>query len=68
MGLRIGYGMVSRGEVGFIIAGIALASNIFTQAIYSEIVFIIMITTLISPILLRRSYAKSKEAEDSVAK
>ncbi len=68
MGLRIGYGMVSRGEVGFIIAGIALASKIFTQAIYSEIVFIIMITTLISPMLLRRSFAKSKQTEDSVTK
>lgn len=66
-GLRIGYGMVSRGEVGFIIAGIALATGIFTQAIYSELVFIIIVTTLISPILLRYSFAKSKEKEDSVS-
>lgn len=66
-GLKIGYGMVSRGEVGFIIAGIALSRGIFTQAVYSEIVLIIMITTLLSPILLRRAYSKSAPEEEDKA-
>ncbi|MFQ5970256.1 MAG: cation:proton antiporter [Nitrososphaerales archaeon] len=60
-GFKVGYGMVSRGEVGFIIAGIGLASGIFAQGVYSALVLVIMVTTIISPILLRHAYSKSKE-------
>lgn len=56
-GSRVGYGMISRGEVGFIVIGIALTSQVISQSVYSELLLTLIITTLISPILLRRAYA-----------
>ncbi len=58
-GLRIGLGMVSRGEVGFIVAGIGLTSQVLTQDSYAVLLTVIMVTTIIPPFLLRRSYMKS---------
>jgi Kef-type K+ transport system membrane component KefB len=55
-GYRVGLGMISRGEVGFIIAGLALANNIFDQGTYSAVLLAVMITTIVSPIWLRRAY------------
>ena len=57
-GIRIGYGMVGRGEIAFIIAGIGLASGIFNIQIYSTVVIVVLATTFIAPTLLRYSYRK----------
>jgi Kef-type K+ transport system membrane component KefB len=59
-GLLVGLGMVSRGEVGLIVAGVAIASGIILQSTYSAIVGMVMITTVITSILLKRSYDKTK--------
>ena len=55
-GFRIGYGMVARGEVAFIVAGIGLTMNILSEELYSTIVFVILATIFITPILLRNSF------------
>jgi Kef-type K+ transport system membrane component KefB len=55
-GLRIGYGMVARGEVAFIVAGIGLAFEILSDEIYSTIIFVILATIFIAPILLRNAF------------
>ncbi|GKS67433.1 potassium transporter [Nitrosarchaeum sp.] len=55
-GFRIGFGMVARGEVAFVVAGIGLAFEIFSDEIYSTIVFVILATIFIAPILLRNSF------------
>ncbi len=55
-GLIIGYGMIARGEVAFIIAGIGLAFEILSDEIYSTIIFVILTTILIAPILLRNTF------------
>ena len=57
-GFRIGYGMVARGEVAFIVAGISLGFGVLSDEIYSTIVLVILATILISPILLRNSFKK----------
>ena len=54
-GLRVGYGMIGRGEVAFITIGVGLSAGIFDDVIYSTIV---LATIFISPILLRNSYGK----------
>lgn len=55
----IGWGMVPRGEVGLIFASIGLSLGVVTNDIYSIIVIMVILTTLITPIiltwLLRRS-------------
>jgi fructose-specific phosphotransferase system IIA component len=50
--LRIGAGMVPRGEVALIIAGIGLASGILDRRTFGVIIVMTLITTLIAPPLL----------------
>ncbi|MEM2843169.1 MAG: cation:proton antiporter [Candidatus Bathyarchaeia archaeon] len=56
-GLRVGLGMVSRGEVGLIIAGIGITSGLITQDLYAAIITTVILTTIITPITLKRSYS-----------
>jgi Kef-type K+ transport system membrane component KefB/mannitol/fructose-specific phosphotransferase system IIA component (Ntr-type) len=50
--LRIGVGMVPRGEVALIIAGIGLASGILDPRLFGVIVLMTLLTTLAAPPLL----------------
>jgi Kef-type K+ transport system membrane component KefB/mannitol/fructose-specific phosphotransferase system IIA component (Ntr-type) len=50
--LRIGAGMVPRGEVALIIAGIALASGVLDNQLFGVIILMTFITTLAAPPLL----------------
>lgn len=54
--LRIGCGMVSRGEVGLIIAAIAAKSRIFSQPEVALVVAVVLITTLLTPFALRGAF------------
>jgi Kef-type K+ transport system membrane component KefB len=62
--LKVGIGMISRGEVGLIIAGVAVASGAVTESLYSAIIGMIMITTIITPLLLKVAYDRSAKRED----
>ena len=61
-GLKVGYGMISRGEVGLIVAGVAITSGAITQSTYAAIMGMVMITTVIAPLLLRNAYSRGKFA------
>jgi Kef-type K+ transport system membrane component KefB len=65
-GYRVGVGMVSRGEVGLIIAGVAIASGVISQSQYSAIVAMVITTTILAPILLKQAYEKKTPAGASV--
>ena len=54
--LQLGVGMVSRGEVGLIVATVGLQENLLNPDLYSAIVGMVLITTLITPPLLRASF------------
>jgi Na+:H+ antiporter len=61
--LSIGLGMVPRGEVGLIFAGVGLTLNIHGQRIldgstFAAILVMVMITTLITPPLLQWSFTR----------
>jgi len=58
--LQLGIGMVSRGEVGLIVATVGLQENLLSAELYSSIVGMVLITTLITPPLLRASFTNSK--------
>ena len=51
--LRVGIGMVSRGEVGLIVAGIGVRDNIIPLEVFSIVVVLVLLTTLVTPLLLR---------------
>jgi Kef-type K+ transport system membrane component KefB len=63
-GLKVGYGMISRGEVGLIVAGVAISAGAITQTVYSAILGMIIITTIIAPLLLRKAYDKEPVDEE----
>lgn len=50
--VRIGFGMMPRGEVALIIAGIGLAAGILSPDVFGVAVMMTLITTLIAPPLL----------------
>ncbi|MEM5872041.1 MAG: cation:proton antiporter [Candidatus Aenigmatarchaeota archaeon] len=47
--MSIGLGMIPRGEVGLICASYGLSAGLFTNDLYSILVAVIMLTTLIAP-------------------
>ncbi len=56
--LRIGVGMVPRGEVGMVVAQIGLAMGVIRQNTYAVAVFMAVATTLVAPLLLNLAYRK----------
>jgi Kef-type K+ transport systems, membrane components len=50
--LRIGTGMVPRGEVALIIAGIGLTAGIVNQELFGVVILMTLVTTILAPPLL----------------
>ncbi|MGN0620615.1 MAG: cation:proton antiporter [Porcipelethomonas sp.] len=61
--LRIGVGMISRGEVALIVASKGAAVGLMSDKYFGPIVIMVVFTTIITPILLKLVY-KSKNAGD----
>ncbi len=57
-GMRVGIGMISRGEVGLIVAGVGLTAGVLSSSVYSTIVLMVAATTIITPIWLKMDYRK----------
>lgn len=51
--IGIGIGMIPRGEVGLIFASYGVAHGIVKQDLYSILVIVVLLTTMIAPILLK---------------
>jgi Kef-type K+ transport system membrane component KefB len=51
--LAIGAGMVSRGEVALIIAAIGLDNGLLSPALFTAMVIVVLLTTLVTPPLLK---------------
>ncbi len=60
--LRVGVGMVSRGEVALIVASKGAAVGLMNPTLFGPIVIMVVATTIITPILLKFVY-KSKSGE-----
>ena len=56
--MRVGIGMVSRGEVGLIVAGVGVSSGALTDNIYTAVIIMVAATTIITPIWLKVAYKK----------
>lgn len=63
-GVLVGWGMVPRGEVGIVVAGLGLSAGAIDSEIYSVVVGMAILTTLIVPpalpFLLRKAEGKSR--------
>ena len=56
--LLVGNGMVSRGEMALVVAQIGLTNHLLAPAVYSTVIGAIIMTTVISPFLLKWSIIK----------
>jgi Kef-type K+ transport system membrane component KefB len=65
--LLIGLGMSPRGEVAMIVALIGLTSNIITPEVYTVIMFMSIITTLATPVFLKKAACGHNRTADSNA-
>ena len=54
--LKVGLGMVPRGEVGMVVAQIGLGLSVISSEVYGVVVFMAVATTLITPPLLKVAF------------
>ncbi len=54
--LRVGVGMIPRGEVGMVVAQIGLGLGILSRGSYGVVVFMSVATTLVAPPLIKIAY------------
>lgn len=54
--LKVGVGMISRGEVALITATIGLQAHLIDASLFSIVILISLITTLVTPLLLKLVY------------
>jgi Kef-type K+ transport system membrane component KefB len=60
--LRVGIGMISRGEVGLIIASLGLAQGALTGDIFPSLFLVILLTTVLTPIMVRWAFQQKQSA------
>lgn len=63
--LRIGIGMVSRGEVALIVASKGIKVGLMNEAFFGPIIIMVVLTTVITPILLKIVF-KDRENDPDV--
>src|SRR6266436_4550266 len=54
--VRIGCGMISRGEVGLIVTAMGASTGIFGRSDVAVMVAVVLLTTLVTPLLLRGAF------------
>jgi len=55
--------MISRGEVGLIVAGYGLEHRIISQSVFSACVIMVLVTTMVTPPLLRLVFPRTRRHE-----
>lgn len=63
--LRIGSGMVSRGEVGLIVTAMGATLGIFGRIEVAVMVAVVLLTTLVTPLALRWTFSLPEQADPS---
>ncbi len=63
--LRIGIGMISRGEVGLIIAALGLQTGLLTERGFAIMVIMVLATTVMTPPLLRAVFPVTPSSEEA---
>ncbi|MFM1652073.1 cation:proton antiporter [Brevibacillus sp. B_LB10_24] len=58
---RVGAGMISRGEVALILASLGLERGFFSPALFSILVMVVLITTIVTPPILKILFQDKKK-------
>ena len=65
--LRIGAGMVGRGEIALVVASIGLKAGLVNQSIFSIAIVMTVATTIAAPLLLKAAYRFTSSASAELA-
>ena len=63
--LKIGVGMMTRGEVALIVAQKGLSVGLLTPVYFTSVIFLIIVSSISTPIILKILYAKYPEIEET---
>ncbi|HSN77000.1 MAG TPA: cation:proton antiporter [Anaerolineae bacterium] len=63
--LQLGVGMMSRGEVGLIVATLGVSEGLLSAQVFSGVVGVVIVTTLLTPPALRQLFARATESMQS---
>lgn len=64
--LAVGFGMIPRGEVGLVFAGVGAASGVLSESLDAAIIVMVIVTTFIAPPLLRLVFDQDDESGDVI--
>ena len=62
--LKIGVGMMTRGEVALIVSQKGLSVGLMDPVYFTSVIFLIIISSISTPIILKLLYARDKEPEE----
>jgi len=65
--LAVGVGMVPRGEVGLIFAAIGKSLGVFSDALFSALVLMVIVTTLVTPPLIKFTFKRLMQRDSEQA-
>lgn len=58
--LRIGVGMISRGEVALIVANKGIEAGLMSSSIVAPVIIVVIVTTIITPIMLKPVFSRNQ--------
>lgn len=64
--LQLGVGMMSRGEVGLIVVTVGVNNGLVGSDLFAEVVGVVILTTLLTPPLLRSLFTRREESRVQV--
>jgi len=59
--------MISRGEVGLIVASVGISEGVISQELFAVTVIMVLATTLVTPLLLRLVFRDQQPSERAAA-
>ena len=65
--LKVGVGMMTRGEVALIVAQKGLSAKIIKPVFFTPVILLIIVSSILTPIALKMLYARDKSPADSTA-
>ena len=64
--LKVGIGMMTRGEVALIVAQKGLGVGLMTDVYFTAVIFLIIVSSIATPIILKLLYSRDKNPEGMV--
>ena len=64
--LKVGVGMMTRGEVALIVAQKGLSVDMLDKKYFASVILLIIVSSISTPIILKLLYSKSEKAAAAV--